>query len=356
MKKRWFALLLALTLVLGTCPAALAASAYGREGAEVEAPDPEPGEGEDTPEEDPGLTVVLGIGYHKMAVGDEVVQVDDRTEEVCPLEREGRTLVPVGPIVAAFGGQVTWDEATDNTTYTLGERRVEHVIGAQTVAVIFDGLWETKVMEVPSVLLYDRTYVPARYVLEGLGLWVGWEPTYELVVVSTKDLSGQDLIELSEAQRLFASEEVPDTPRAIIEGYAADGGAYTVEVGEALSLYNPRQAMGTYYAYTWEVVDGGELVSKNPQGATCQFYAKRSGVVTLKAHLDETVVLGQGSFRNITTTYTMTITVISPDEGGGAGSLMRWETCPTCNGAGSVREGSLWETCPTCLGQKQVLR
>lgn len=315
-----------------------------------------PGEVVTTPEESPNFTVVLGIGYNKMTVGDEVVQVDARTGAVYPIEQSGRTLVPVSPIVSAFGGQVSWDPATDNTTYTLGKRRVEHVIGTRTVTVIHDGIRETKTMEVPSILLYDRTYVPVRYVLEGLGLWIGWEPTYQLVVVSAGNLGGEDLIDLPESQRLFASEEVPDTPRSIQESYLVEGATFGMEMGQALTVYNPRQTIGTYYAYTWEVLDGGELVKVSPEGPTCQFYAKRPGVVKVRAHLDETIVLGLGSFRNNNYSWDFSITIGLPTGAGDVSSLMTWQTCPACNGLGSIRVGSRLETCPTCLGQKQVLR
>lgn len=316
----------------------------------------DPGEAVTTPEDAPDFTVVLGIGYNKMSVGGEVVQVDAGNAEVFPVVLKDRTLVPVSLIVSAFGGKAAWDAATDNTTYILGKRRVEHVIGSRVVNLYRENGRETKTMEVPSVLMYDRTYVPVRYVLEGLGLWVGYEPTYQLVVVSTRNLDGEDLVDLWETQKLFASEEIPDTPRSITESYTSDGATYSMEVGEALSLYNSRQAIGTYYSYTWEIVDGGELVSVSPQGPTCRFYAKRPGVVTLKAHLDETVVLGLGAFRDITTTYTMTITITPATAEGGVSSLMTWQTCPACNGLGSIRVGSRWETCPTCLGQKMILQ
>ena len=88
-------------------------------------------------------------------------------------------------------------------------------------------------MEAPSKALNNRTYVPARYVLEGLG----YEPTYQLVIVSNESQAGEDLVELAESQRLFASEDVPETARKYVEHYTIDGFNYSMEVGEALTLY-----------------------------------------------------------------------------------------------------------------------
>lgn len=297
-------------------------------------------------------TVVLAIGYNKMAVGEQVVQVDEQNENVYPLVEDGRTLVPVSRIVAAFGGVSTWDGATKATTFTVNGRTVNHIVGTNTVTTPTG----TKTMEVPSRLMNDRTYVPVRYVLEGLGLWVGYEPKYQLVVVSTEDQSGRDLVKLDEAQRLFASESVPDLPRSFLEHYTIDGYDYTMEVGQSLTLYNSRKAISAYSAYTWDVLDGGELVKVDRNSATCQFYAKRPGVVTIQSHLDETIVNYGGPSTHNEYTYTMTITITAPTAWGETSSLMKWQTCPACGGSGKIQVGTRQETCPTCQGQKQVLK
>lgn len=301
------------------------------------------------------VTAVLGIGYNKMCVNDTVTQVDAQNAEVYPIAANNRTLVPVSRIVDAFGGVSTWDSKTNNTTYTLGNRKVTHVIGSRDVVIQSGSQRQKKTMEAPSMAMNNRTYVPVRYVLEGLGLWVGYEPTYQLVVVSNQDLDGEDLIKLAEAQRLFASEEVPDVPTKTLEHYTIDGMNYTMEVGEALTLYNSHSPISTYYAYSWDILDGGELVKVDRNQATCKFYAKRPGVVTIRADLQQTV---QGSTLSpdlFNSSETVTITITPATGQGSSGGLMKWQTCPTCKGSGKIRVGTRQETCPTCLGQKQVL-
>jgi len=146
-------------------------------------------------------TVVLKIGFNRMAVGAAVVPVDDQNAAVMPIAENGRTLVPVSRIVAAFGGKSTWQAGTNETTFTLNGRTVKHTIGTNTVTTPSG----VKTMEVPSKALNDRTYVPVRYVLEGLGLNVGYEPTQQLVVVSAKALSG-DLKALPGSQALLSAQ------------------------------------------------------------------------------------------------------------------------------------------------------
>lgn len=301
------------------------------------------------------VTVVLGIGYNQMCVNEAVTQVDDKNANVYPIAENNRTLVPVSRIVDAFGGVSTWDAETNNTTYTLGNRKVSHVIGSKDVIIQKGGQVQKKTMEIPSKAMNNRTYVPVRYILEGLGLWVGYEPTYQLVVVSNESQAGENLVKLEQSQRLFASEAVPEIPRKTVEHYAIDGFNYTMEVGEALSLYNPRSAISGFSAYTWEVLEGGELVQVDRNQATCRFYAKRPGVVKLQSHMDETVVNYFGGSTHNRVTYTMTITITPATDQGSAGGLMKWQTCPTCEGSGKIRVGTRQETCPTCLGQKQVL-
>lgn len=302
------------------------------------------------------VTAVLGIGYNKMCVNNDVVQVDDKNANVYPVAENNRTLVPVSRIVEAFGGVSTWDSKTNNTTYTLGNRKVSHVIGSKDVIIQKGSQVQKKTMEAPSKAMNNRTYVPVRYVLEGLGLWVGYEPTYKLVVVSNESQQGEDLVELEQTQRLFASEEVPETARKYLEHYVIDDFNYTMEVGESLTLYNSHSPISTYHAYTWDILDGGELVQVDRNEATCRFYAKRPGVVTIQADLQQTVQGSTLSSDTFNSSETVTITITPATNQGSAGGLMHWGPCPSCNGTGKIRSGTREITCPTCLGQKQILQ
>lgn len=299
------------------------------------------------------VTAVLMIGYNQMCVGSDVVQVD-KSDAVTPVIENNRTLVPVSRIVDAFGGGSTWDAAQRVAGFTLEDRGVTHKIGTKTIQVTGAGT-ETRTMNAPSKLMHNRTYVPARYILEGLGLWVGYEPNYKLVVVSTEDLDGEDLVKLPESQRLFASEEVPETASKYVEHYVIDGMNYTMEVGESLTLYNSHSAISTHSAYTWDVLDGSELVKVDRGEATCRFYAKRPGTVTVKAEMLQSVQGSIFSADTFNSSETVTITIVPATGQGSAGGLMHWQTCPSCNGTGKIRSGTREITCRTCLGQKQVL-
>lgn len=302
------------------------------------------------------MTVVLGINYNKMCVGDTVSQVDAQQPGITPVLDNGRTLVPVSRIVAAMGGESTWTQSTLTAGFSLGNRSASVTAGSKDI-ILRQGAQQRKVtMDAAAKIVSGRTYVPLRYVLEGLGLWVGYEPTYKLVVVSTKNLDGENLIQLTESQRLFESEEVPETARKYLERYTIDDFNYTMEVGESLTLYHSQKPISTYYAYSWDVLDGSELVKVYREDATCRFYAKRPGVVTIRAYLEQTVQGSTLSSDLFNSAYTMTITITPATNQGSSGGLMTWGPCPSCNGTGKIQVGTRQEQCPTCLGQKQVLQ
>ena len=147
-------------------------------------------------------TVVLKIGSNQMAVNTAVQQVDAGNAAVVPIIENDRTIVPVSRIVAAFGGSSTWDGPTQGTTFSLNGKTVSHTVGTNVVTTPGG----KKTMEASSRIIHDRTYIPVRYVLEGLGLNVGYEPTKQLVVVSTASLSGKDLLSLPGSQALLGAQ------------------------------------------------------------------------------------------------------------------------------------------------------
>lgn len=198
--------------------------------------------------------------------------------------------------------------------------------------------------------------------LVGLGYWLGHESAEKPKKDSSAGSRGDFTDNLIEnpffwlpSKQPDATESVPDSPGKVLEHYTIDGYNYDMEVGETLTLFHSRTPISPYYAYTWFVLDGEELVDVERGQGTCQFYAKQAGVVTIQANLDETVV-NYGSSSSYSYEYTMTIT-ISPATGAGSpGGIMHYQVCSTCDGSGKIQVGSREMTCPTCNGQKYILR
>lgn len=187
MKKRVLPLLSALALLLSLAPAA--------QGAQ------------------PALVAALRLNSPWCVVGDEVRQVDAQSVAVFPVAENGRTLLPVSPIVQAFGGASSWDAATDNVVFTRGEHRVELQIGSAAITV--DGGVGT--MDVPAKAMNNRTYVPVRAVLEGLGLTVEYEAAHQIVVVADGDLDKDNLSALPQVKALLEKTAPREEPLTLTQ-------------------------------------------------------------------------------------------------------------------------------------------
>ena len=103
--------------------------------------------------------------------------------DAAPYIKSDRTFVPVRYLAYMLGvteNNVNWDEATQTVTIKKGDSEVQLVIGSTTIMVNGDA----KTMDVAPEITNDRTFLPARYVAEGLGYVVGWNPATQSVIIS----------------------------------------------------------------------------------------------------------------------------------------------------------------------------
>lgn len=134
---------------------------------------PAPGEG----------TTGSALGQFK--IGSNIYEINgvSKVMDAAPYIKGDRTYVPVRYLGYALGvaeADVVWDEATQKVTLTKGDNVVEMTIGSTTITV--NG--EANTMDVAPEITNDRTMLPARYVAEGLGYVVGWDPGTQTVLLS----------------------------------------------------------------------------------------------------------------------------------------------------------------------------
>lgn len=101
--------------------------------------------------------------------------------DVDPTIIDDRTLVPMRAIFEALDADIAWDEDTQTVTGTRGDTTVTLTIGSAAANV--NGKEVT--LDVPAMLLYDRTLVPIRFVSESLGAKVDWEGASRTVLISS---------------------------------------------------------------------------------------------------------------------------------------------------------------------------
>jgi len=124
--------------------------------------------------------LVLHIGVSTFTI-DGVTKTLDSP----PVIKNGRTLVPIRPIIEALEGTVGWDGAARKATVTLGRTILELWIGKNAAKVnganIPIDVANTKV--VPEII-NGRTMLPLRFVAESLGATVGWEQSTQTITIT----------------------------------------------------------------------------------------------------------------------------------------------------------------------------
>ena len=112
-------------------------------------------------------TIILQIGSTAALVDDQAI-----INDVAPVIRNDRTLVPIRVITEALGGQVAWNEAAKEVTLTVNGKKIKMTIG--------------KALEkygVAPVIIGGRTFVPVRFVADELGAVTTWDDATKTVTI-----------------------------------------------------------------------------------------------------------------------------------------------------------------------------
>jgi hypothetical protein len=113
----------------------------------------------------------------RLAIGSVSYTVNGRTlmMDVAPQIVNDRTMVPLRFIAEALGAKVDWDydHGTETATIELDGQTLSVKIG-----VLAPG------MDVPPMIINDRTMVPLRYISETLGCEVEWDPEAQTIDIA----------------------------------------------------------------------------------------------------------------------------------------------------------------------------
>ena len=109
------------------------------------------------------------------------------TMEVAPVLRTGRVLVPMRAIFEALGAVVTWQDDLSIIRATHRQTALVLQIGNNTA-------WASgtrRRLDVPPVLVENRTMVPLRFVSESLGANVSWDEATHTVTITHSPVIAQ---------------------------------------------------------------------------------------------------------------------------------------------------------------------
>ena len=94
---------------------------------------------------------------------------------------DGRALVPVRGVFEGLGFEVEWNQETLTVALTDDNFEIIIIIGSNYFTT--NGIEHR--LDVPAQILYDRTLLPIRAVLESVGIEVGWDGSTNTVTISS---------------------------------------------------------------------------------------------------------------------------------------------------------------------------
>lgn len=129
---------------------------------------------------------VKGTGSHVLQLWiDEYRIVKDGEEsdiDSAPMILNGRTMVPVRPVIEAMGGKVAYDSATRRIDLTLKGTKLTLWIDKKK-ATVND---KSVTLEVAPTIIGGRTMLPLRFAAESLGAAVEWDKTTQMITLKYK--------------------------------------------------------------------------------------------------------------------------------------------------------------------------
>ncbi len=140
---------------------------------------------QDTPKDDTknqSNTITLKIGQVEADIFGE-----KKTNDVAPIIRNDRTMLPVRLVAESLGAAVEWD-ADKRLVTIIGKNEkdedVKILITIDEESAIVNG--ENVELDSPAFIENDRTYTPIRFIAELLGANVDWNGETEEVIIIRK--------------------------------------------------------------------------------------------------------------------------------------------------------------------------
>jgi N-acetylmuramoyl-L-alanine amidase len=189
------------------------------------------------------IMAFLGTGQIAYGAGDEITQADidegiafcrdypvslnvdgdPIKSDVPPVIIKERTLIPARAVFESMGAEVSWDEDNRLVQIGMGTAEVKLTIDSETAFV--NG--EPVAMDVPAMIIDDRTLIPVRFVAESLYCGVDWDDQGRVVLLTSPDENESksakiDSIEIREKEDFYRIIIHGDSEIANCKSFAYD--------------------------------------------------------------------------------------------------------------------------------------
>ncbi len=122
--------------------------------------------------------IILTIGQKEATVFGET-----KTNDVAPILRNDRTMLPIRFVAEALGAKVDWEETgADMGIVTITKDDITIVITVNSDVAYVNG--EAVKLDSPAFIENGRTYLPLRFAAENLGADVQWVEEAQRVVIT----------------------------------------------------------------------------------------------------------------------------------------------------------------------------
>lgn len=133
---------------------------------------------------------ISGI-YNSLSNADEIhILYNDKVvqyEDVKPVNTEGRVMIPFRAALESMGATVEYDDTQRLVTAVKGDITIKFTLMDDTIYIDKNGVQSTITMDVPMIIVQDRTLVPIRFMSNALDMQVGWDGDSETVIIMDYD-------------------------------------------------------------------------------------------------------------------------------------------------------------------------
>lgn len=162
-----------------------------------------------------------------------------------PIMQNDRTLVPMRKIFEAMGCNVEWDEESQMIDVWSGDENI------MTLWVDYESMWTPEAyieLDVPPIVVNDRTLVPVRAISESIGALVDWDDYTQTVIITYNQKNSSSAVNFDSATDNIC------THKNVGENCSIDERVYTNTGSDA--SHTIADAMNTYCK------DCGEVLSE----------------------------------------------------------------------------------------------
>lgn len=125
------------------------------------------------------ITMDLKIGEYAAVVNGKEIHL-----EVPPEIFQGRSMVPIRFLSESFGADVAWYPSSQQILIQMKGKKVTLTIGKKEAVIEQNFIKKTVSLDVPPLIVQNRTLIPLRFVMEVFNATVDWNATYQLIEIN----------------------------------------------------------------------------------------------------------------------------------------------------------------------------